>query len=118
MKIEYKFRDMDFSTSLSELCEEKIAKMKRFIFEPVQVHLTFFQEGHNRHIDIYIHGHQCDFRASARGHSFPAVIDQAFGRITRQMQRKKKKVQMHKQPAFQERLELLRDQMPEVKKAG
>ena len=54
MNIEYVGRHVTLDSSLRELTEEKIAKLARFLGEPVDVHVTLANEKHRQIAEVRV----------------------------------------------------------------
>lgn len=96
MKFSYHFRHLDLSQELVNYVQEKAAKLKKYELKPVLITTTFSVERHSLKVEVHVSGKDTWFRAEVASKSFIESIDKVFQKLTRQMSKKKARVQSHK----------------------
>ena len=98
MKVDFHFKNLSYSETIASHCEEHISKVERAALHPVRIQLSFFSKGREYSVEIYFHDSNRDYKAAAKGNTFPGAIDSAFAKLNRQLQKKRSRVKQHKYP--------------------
>lgn len=96
MRFAVKFRGLSHSSALVGYVEERFEKLKKFEIKPIKVQVTFYEEGHNKKAEVFIHGLNKNFRAEAFSDSYYVAIDMCLKKVWRQMEKEKAKIKKHR----------------------
>lgn len=95
MKVEYKFRHLPHSQELTDYVSERVHKLDKFEMKPVRVEFTFTAEKSNQRVDIHVRGEDIEMHAHADADTFFEGVDAVLDKMSKQLARKKSKVQRH-----------------------
>ncbi len=96
MRLDYQFRKMSWSDDLVDYLEERAFRLRKHQTKPFEITVTF-TAGHNEHlVDMHLRSGDMKLRARASGETFYEAVDMALERMSRQMARKKSRIQDHK----------------------
>lgn len=96
MILSCRFKSLDHSDALAQYAEERFSKITKFELKPVRVNVTFRAERHQKWVEVYLFGMDQPIRAKSVAEDFYEALDKAIAKVTRQMNKKKQKVQKHK----------------------
>ncbi len=104
MQIAVTFRHMESSEPLKAYAEEKIARVKKYIEEPIDAQVFLSVEKKIRHsAEVTIVAKGITIKGSEETNDMYAAIDAVVDKIERQLKRYKDKLKMHKPSAGRER---------------
>ncbi len=104
MQIDVTFRHMEVSEPLRAYLEDKIARVKRYIDEPIDVQASLGVEKKIRHkATLTLVAKGITIKASDETNDMYAAIDAVVDKIERQLKRYKDKIKNHKPSAGKER---------------
>lgn len=95
MRTEFKFRHTAHSDELTEYATERLHKLEKFEMKPAKVEITFTAEKTSSRVDIHVRSEDIEMHAHADADTFFECIDLALNKMSRQLARKKSKVQKH-----------------------
>ncbi|MGE0762515.1 MAG: ribosome-associated translation inhibitor RaiA [Bdellovibrionales bacterium] len=95
MKLDFKFRKMDWSDEMVEYVNARLSKLSKFEWQPLRAHVTFGAERHLCCVEIRLSGKGMTFKASSKASSYADGVDAAVAKLQRQLERKKHLVQNH-----------------------
>ncbi|MCB0420458.1 MAG: ribosome-associated translation inhibitor RaiA [Bdellovibrionales bacterium] len=98
MKLDCKFHSLDYSQALVDFTEKRFQKLKKFEMKPVDVHVTYSADRHNKLVEVYFNSVSGPVRAKASADTFENSVDKVLHKLVRQMGKEKSKVQNHKSP--------------------
>ena len=97
MQFSVTFRQMDGTDALRDYARDRVQRIKKYLPDPIAVHVTMGTERHNHHVDISVQLHN---GLSIAGHeaseNMYSSIDLALAKIERQVRRYKDKLRHHK----------------------
>jgi putative sigma-54 modulation protein len=105
MRIDFKFRHLEHSDELTGYVSERIAKLEKFEMKPVRVEFTFSVEKSCKRVDIHVRGDHIEMHAHSEAETFFEGVDSALDKITKQLAKKKARVQDHQAPKAAELVE-------------
>ncbi len=100
---------MDTSEALRQHTEQKLEGLKTYFDQVLDVDVKFVQEAHHHHMhvaDVTVHASGLILRAEGNGGDWYAALDEAAGKITKQLKKYKGKLESRriKQQEFKEKL--------------
>ncbi len=98
MRIDYKFRHSPQSEDLKTYVSDRLSRLEKFELKPVRVEVTFTSERTAKRVDIHVRGENLEVHAHCEAETFLEGVDVAIDKISRQMAKKKDRVQDHKAP--------------------
>lgn len=96
MKLDCKFHSLDYSQSLVDFTEKRFQKLKKYEMKPVDVHVTYSADRHNKQVEVYFLGVSGPVRAKASSPTFENSVDMVLKKVVSQMGKEKGKIQHHK----------------------
>jgi putative sigma-54 modulation protein len=96
VKLTYNFIHMDSSTALIEFASERLGRMEKFELKPLEVRFSFSMLKHQKICDVLVAGAKSRFKAKAAGEDIYVVVEEALEKLEHQLQKRKDKVQHHK----------------------
>lgn len=97
MKIAVTFRHMEVSEPVKSYVEEKLARVKKYIEEPIDAQIALSVEKKIRHhAEVTIVAKGITIKASEETSDMYAAIDLVVDKIERQLKRYKEKIKAHK----------------------
>lgn len=96
MRIDFKFRHSPMSDELTAYVSDRIAKLEKFEMKPVNLAVTFSSEKTCKRVDIHVRGQDIEMHAHCESDNFFTGVDQVLEKISKQLARKKERVQAHK----------------------
>ena len=104
MQIAVTFRHMDTSEALRAYVEEKLARVKKYIEEPIDAQVALSVEKKIRHkAEVAITAKGITIKGSEETNDMYAAIDAMVDKIERQLKRYKEKIKNHKPLTGRER---------------
>lgn len=104
MQIAVTFRHMDTSEALRAYVEEKLARVKKYIEEPIDAQVALSVEKKIRHkAEVAIVAKGITIKGSEETNDMYAAIDAMVDKIERQLKRYKEKIKNHKPLTGRER---------------
>lgn len=100
MKIDCRFKGLDFSPSLVSFIEDKFSKLEKFEIKPTSVIVTCSIQGDDKCVSVYLESLGSPVKCEAVGASFQESVDSVVTKLSRQMERKKGKVKRHRALGF------------------
>lgn len=97
MSWKHNFKHVDVSNALKFYVEETFQKEERFLLKDSQWQI-FYSKGKHKdcHVLITVKNGNGHFKASASGGTFYEAVDKTAEKLSKQFQRKKEKLQQHK----------------------
>ncbi|MDF1580840.1 MAG: ribosome-associated translation inhibitor RaiA [Desulfuromonadales bacterium] len=104
MQIAVTFRHMETSNPLKTYLEEKVARVKKYIDEPIDAQAVMSVEKKIRHrVEVTLVAKGITIKGSEETSDMYAAIDAVVDKIERQLKRYKDKIKRHKPSAGRER---------------
>jgi putative sigma-54 modulation protein len=104
MQIAVTFRHMDTSEPVRAYAEEKVARVKKYIDEPIDAQVVLSVEKKIRHnAEVTIIAKGITIKGSEETNDMYAAIDAVVDKIERQLKRYKEKIKNHKPSTGRER---------------
>jgi ribosomal subunit interface protein len=94
----HNFKHVDASESLQAYAETAFSKDGKFLLKDSQFQI-FYSKGKHHHecqVDVTVQNGTGHFKASGISHSFYQAVDEAAHKLGKQLQKKKEKLQHHK----------------------
>jgi putative sigma-54 modulation protein len=91
MNIEYVARNCQLDDGLRELADERLKKVRRFLDDPVDVHLTLDIEKHRHIAELLLHHRHGTLQATEEADDLRDAISLAVDKIEKQARRSHKK---------------------------
>jgi ribosomal subunit interface protein len=100
MQWKHTFKHVHVSDSLKTYAEEVFGKESRFLLKDSQWQI-FYSKGKHADccVDVTVQNGNGHFKASAHSDSLYAAVDEAAEKLSKQFQKKKEKLQHHKDPS-------------------
>jgi ribosomal subunit interface protein len=97
MNVKCTFKKMDPSVELIQHAEDRLSKVEKFEMKPAETaHFIFKPQSRGDfEVELILSGPELAWQASARGDNFFQAVDKVVERVSKQMARKKGKVQHH-----------------------
>lgn len=97
MQWRHTFKQVDVSDALKMYVEGEFFKISRHLLKESQWQI-FYSKGkhHDYCVDVTVHNGNGHFKASGHGESFYLAVDEAAVKLEKQFQKKKEKLQEHK----------------------
>jgi len=104
MQVAVTFRHMDASEAVRSYVEEKVARVKKYIEEPIDAQVALSVEKKIRHrAEVTIVAKGITIKGSEETNDMYAAVDAVVDKIERQLKRYKEKIKEHKPAAGRER---------------
>jgi len=104
MQVAVTFRHMESSDPVRGYLEEKLARVKKYIDEPIDAQATLSVEKKIRHrAEVILVAKGITIKGSEETNDMYAAIDAVVDKIERQLKRYKEKIKMHKPLSGKER---------------
>jgi len=105
MQIAVTFRHMETSDPVRNYVEEKLAKLKKYIDEPVEASVALSVEKKIRHkAEVSLVAKKISIKASHETNDMYAAVDGMLDKVERQLKRYKEKIKDHKPASGRERM--------------
>jgi ribosomal subunit interface protein len=100
MPWKHNFKHVDVSSALKTYAEELFEKEHRFLLKESHFQV-FYSKGKHKEcrVDITVQNGNGHFKASAKADSFYGAVDEVALKLSKQFQKKKEKLQHHKEPS-------------------
>jgi ribosomal subunit interface protein len=98
MQWKHNFKHVDVSESLQQYAESALTKESRFLLKDSQWQI-FYSKGKHHHecqVDVHVQNGTGHFKTSVTSDSFYTAVDEAAEKLSKQFQKKKEKLQHHK----------------------
>ena len=95
MKTKYTFRHMRKSEEKIQYVEERLGKLEKYEWRPLTAHVTFSAERNQCTVDIRLTGQGASIKAKAKADHFSDAVDEIVGKLQKQLEKKKSRVQEH-----------------------
>lgn len=97
MQFSVTFRHMEATDALKDYAKDRLDKIRKFLPDPIGMHVVMSTERHNHHIDVNLQLHN-GFLIAGRETSddMYSSIDKVTAKIERQVRRYKDKLRTHK----------------------
>jgi len=99
MKIEYVARKVDLGNDARQLAEKKMAKIKKYFNDILDVRLEVEQERHLFVADLLVRGKDFDIKSTSQNKDLTTAIQDAIDKLEIQARRAKTKLKDHKSRA-------------------
>jgi putative sigma-54 modulation protein len=96
MKIEYVARKVDLGDDARQLAEKKLAKIKKYFNDILDVRLEVEQERHLFVADLLVRGKDFDIKSTSQNKDLTTAIQDAIDKLEIQARRAKTKLKDHK----------------------
>ncbi len=90
MKLNITFRNMDASLAIKDYVKEKIARVKKFVPEPVEASVVLSTQRHNHVCDISVHCAGKFYQGSESCEDMYSSIDRVMDKLQRQLRDSKR----------------------------
>jgi putative sigma-54 modulation protein len=102
MKVDYIARNVTLSGQSRQLAEKKLAKIKKYFNDIIDVRIEVSQERHLHVVDLSVKGKDFDLHSTANNKDVTAAIQEAVDKVEIQARRAKTRLKDHKQRAGSE----------------
>ncbi len=102
MKVDYIARNVTLSDQSRQLAEKKLAKIKKYFNDIIDVRIEVSQERHLQVVDLSVKGKDFDLHSTAQNKDVTAAIQEAVDKVEIQARRAKTRLKDHKQRAGSE----------------
>jgi putative sigma-54 modulation protein len=102
MKIEYVARKVDLTEQSRQVAEKKLAKIKKFFNDIIDVRVEISQERHLYVADLAVRGKDFAVQSTAQNKEVTSAIQEAVDKLEIQARRAKTRLKDHKQRAGSE----------------
>jgi putative sigma-54 modulation protein len=102
MKVEYIARKVTLSEQNRELAEKKLAKIKKYFNDIIDVRVEVEQERHLHVVDVSVKGKDFDIQAKAQNKDVSSAIQEAVDKLEIQARRAKTRLKDHNKRAGSE----------------
>ena len=102
MKVDYIARNVTLSDQSRQLAEKKLAKIKKYFNDIIDVRIEVSQERHLQVVDLSVKGKDFDLHSTAQNKDVTAAIQDAVDKVEIQARRAKTRLKDHKQRAGSE----------------
>ena len=92
------FRHMEATDAIKNYTEGKLEKVKKFVQEPLDIHVVFSKERFQYLVEINLSGNGMDIHAEDRNEDLYAAIDLVMDKIEKQLRRLRDKKKNRKTP--------------------
>lgn len=96
MRVDFKFRHLEHSDELTSYVLERVARLEKFEMKPVRIEVTFSEEKSVRRVDVHVRGDHLEVHSHSEADTFFEGVDSALDKVSRQLSKKKARVQSHK----------------------
>jgi putative sigma-54 modulation protein len=99
MKVEYIARKVTLSEQSRQLAEKKLAKIKKYFNDIIDIRVEVAAERHLHVVDLFVKGKDFDIQATAQNKDVTAAIQEAVDKLEIQARRAKTRLKDHKKRA-------------------
>ncbi|MEJ2188338.1 MAG: ribosome-associated translation inhibitor RaiA [Acidobacteriota bacterium] len=99
MRIEYNARKVDINDRTRQLTEKKLAKIKKYFNDILDIRVELTQERHLFLADLSVKGKDFDLHATSQNKEMTTAIQEAVDKLEIQARRAKTRLKDHKQRA-------------------
>ena len=99
MKVEYIARKLTLSDQSRQLAEKKLAKIKKYFNDIIDIRVEVEQERHLHVVDLFVKGKDFDIQSTAQNKDILAAIQEAVDKLEIQARRAKTRLKDHKKRA-------------------
>jgi len=99
MKVEYIARKVTLSDQSRQLAEKKLAKIKKYFNDIIDIRVEVEQERHLHVVDLFVKGKDFDIQSTAQNKDILAAIQEAVDKLEIQARRAKTRLKDHKKRA-------------------
>jgi ribosomal subunit interface protein len=98
MQWKHNFKHVDVSESLQQYAESALMKEGRFLLKDSHCQMIYSKGKHHHEcrVDVNVQNGTGHFKASGQSDSFYTAVDEAAEKLSKQFQKKKEKLQHHK----------------------
>jgi putative sigma-54 modulation protein len=90
MKLNITFRNMNASVAIKDYVRQKIARVKKFVPEPVEAFVVLSTQRYNHVCDISIHSAGKSYQGSESSEDMYSSIDRVLDKLQRQLRDSKR----------------------------
>lgn len=98
MKIQFTYRHVDQSPSLTAYAQEEFERVGKHLLKDSRWQIFFSMGRYDYQVEVAVNGPWGHFKASSRADDFYEAVDLAAEKLERQIQKKKEQLQHHKKP--------------------
>jgi len=92
------FRHMEATNAIKDYTENKLEKVKKFVQEPLDIHVVFSKERFKYLVEINLSGNKIDIHAEDRNEDLYAAIDLVMDKVEKQLRRLRDRKKQKKSP--------------------
>jgi putative sigma-54 modulation protein len=96
MKVEYIARKVTLTDQVRQLTEKKLAKIKKYFNDIIEIRVELEQERHLFVADLFVKGKDFDIKSTSQHKEMTAAIQDAIDKLEIQARRAKTKLKAHK----------------------
>jgi putative sigma-54 modulation protein len=96
MKIEYIARKVTISEQVRQLAEKKLARIKKYFNDILDVRVEVYQERHLYVADLFVKGKDFDLKSTSQNKEMTTAIQDAIDKLEIQARRAKTRLKDHK----------------------
>lgn len=96
MQVSVTFRHLEATEALKQYAEEKVEHLSKFFKRNVEAHVVLYLERFLHVADVTVHAGNVRLKGLAKTDGMYASIDEAMGKIERQLLKYKEKIKAHK----------------------
>jgi putative sigma-54 modulation protein len=98
MKVEYVARRTTLNDDVRQLAEKKLAKIRKYFNDILDVRVEVNQERHLYVADLFVKGKDFDLKSTSQHKDLTAAIQDAIDKLEIQARRAKTRLKSHKRP--------------------
>ena len=102
MKVEYVARKVTLSEQSRQLAEKKLAKIKKYFNDIIDIRVEVSAERHLHVVDLFVKGKDFDIQSTAQNKDVTAAIQEAVDKLEIQARRAKTRLKDHNKRAGSE----------------
>jgi len=103
MKVEYIARKVTLTDQVRELTEKKLAKIRKYFNEILDLRVEIEQERHQYIADIFVKGKDFDLKSTARSKELTTAIQEAVDKLEMQARRAKTRLKGRRRQSLESR---------------
>ena len=96
MKLNSKFKNIDYSENLVRYAKEKLQSLEKFQMKEIKLNMTVYKKGAFKFVNLNVLSSEKSYKSTGKSNDFYVSIDLAMSKLQRQMHKKKAKMKNHK----------------------
>ena len=99
MQVSVTFRHMNPVEELKAYATEKVMRVKKYLYNPLEAHITLSMEKHRNIAEVNIVANRRSYNGKEETDDMHSAIDLVMDKVERQVRRHKEKIKQHKSDA-------------------